>query len=161
MSDEKITAELVNDIACNAMCFQKNPTNTWVDIKKLDPTTSKVYLEKGWEYKSLALIVLYESGRIVYENQIYHMNEKTRNTLLQTLKNQEKAAKRKELGQMIRYTLATTAAIIGVVVIVHVISKAVQSEQKEQPKTEKVQGVKASVLNPKDTIVAAQKEIQR
>ena len=160
MSEEKITPELVNEMACNTICFQKNPTNTWVDIKKLDPN-SKQYHENGWEYKSPALIVLYESGRIVYENQLFYMNEKTRNTLLQTLKNQEKAAKRKELGQMIRYTLAATATIIGVVVIVHVISKAVQSEQKEQPKTEKVQGVKASVLNPKDTIVAAQKEIQR
>ncbi len=154
MSDENITPELVNEMACNAIAFQKNPLKTWVDVKKIDPTLTKSH-ENAWKYENPILFVLYESGKIVYDNKIYHMNEQTRNVLLKTLKDQEKAAKRRELGHMLRYTIAVGTTVIAVIVIAHSINKAVKSNQdeKEQP-TEKVQSVKNPALNPADTVVA-------
>jgi hypothetical protein len=41
MSDEKVTPELVNEMACNAIAFQKNPLKTWIDVKEIDPTLTK------------------------------------------------------------------------------------------------------------------------
>ena len=154
MSDENITPELVNEMACNAIAFQKNPLKTWVDVKKIDPTLTKSH-ENAWKYENPILFVLYESGKIVYDNKIYHMNEQTRNVLLKTLKDQEKAAKRRELGHMLRYTIAVGTTVIAVIVIAHSINKAVKSNQdeKEQP-TKKVQSVKNPALNPADTVVA-------
>ena len=157
MAEEKITPELANDIACNAMCFQKNPSNKWFDIKKVDPN-SKQYHENAWEYDSPVVFILYESGRIVYENQIYTMNEKTRSMLQKTLKDKEKAAKRKKIDETIRYTIAISASVIAIVVIVHSINNIVNSKQ---DKKEKVQTVKDSVLNSTDTVSILQKDMQR
>lgn len=152
MADEQITPELVNEMACNAICFQKNPLKTWVDVKKLDPNSAK-YHENAWKYENPELFVLYETGKIVYDKKIYYMNEKTRNILLKTLKNQEKAAKRKELGQIIRYTIAVGSSIFAIVLIIHNVSNAVKSKQnKKEQQTEKVQSIKDSVPNNNDTI---------
>ncbi len=62
MSDENITPELVNEMACNAISFQKNPLKTWIDVKKIDPTLTKCH-ENAWKYENPILFVLYESGR--------------------------------------------------------------------------------------------------
>ena len=161
MAEEKITPELVNEIACNAICFQKKPSSKRFNIKELDPK-SKQYHENAWEYYNIpGLFVLYESGRIVYENQMYHMNATTRNLVLQTLKDKEKAKRRKEIGDIIRYTLIATGVVVSVVIIAHSVSNAVKSNKKEQSKTEKVQTVKDSVLNPTDTVSILQKSMQR
>ena len=161
MSDEKVTPELVNEMACNAIAFQKNPLKTWIDVKKIDSTLTKSH-ENAWKYENPILFVLYESGKIVYDNKLYYMNEQTRNILLKTLKDQEKAAKRKELGRMIRYTIAVGTTVIAIIVIAHSIYKASKSNQdkKEQP-AEKVQSVRDSLLNAKDTVLVSQKNIQR
>ncbi len=157
MSDEKVTPELVNEMACNAIAFQKNPLKTWIDVKEIDPTLTKSH-ENAWKYESPKIFVLYESGKIVYDNKLYYMNEQTRNILLKTLKDQEQTAKRKQLGHMIRYTIAVGTTVIAVIVIAHSINNAIKSKQsKTEQQTKEVQSVRDSALNANDTVAFCRK----
>lgn len=133
MADEKITSELVNEIACNKIILQPNPKNTTFNIRNYEPN-SKNWYEKGWEYPDPLLVVLYENGRIFYKGQLYHMNEKTRDLVQKVLKKQERSAKIKDIITTMKFTIILSGGLIGIVVIINGINNAIHSKENDQKK---------------------------
>ena len=150
MSNEQNTPELVNEIACNKIILQKHPEYTDFNIRNYEPE-SKNWYEKGWKYYDPLLVVLYENGRIFYEGQLYHMNEKTRDLVQKKLQEKQKMARLETVGEIVKITVCVGAMVFAVVFLANSISKS--AKNKEQQNKEKIQTTKDSVQNNNGALV--------